>query len=157
MRLDSEQDGQLTVGGKDQRITKTGYWLRKLKLDELPQLWNVFIGEMSLVGPRPEVQKYVDLYSDEELQVLSVRPGISDWASIRFRNENTLLEKSSDPEKFYIEKIMPTKIRMNLDYIEKMNLWIDLKIILLSIFPFIQSRTVRKMKSQYSQHLETNN
>ena len=157
MYINSESGGQITVGSKDSRITKVGYWLRKLKLDELPQLWNVFVGEMSLVGPRPEVERYVNLYTAEELKVLSVRPGISDWASIRFRNENALLDSASDPENFYIKEVMPVKIKMNLEYIERMNPWIDLKIILLSIFPFLKSRTVKKMKTKFSQHLETNN
>ena len=114
MDIDSDNKGQLTVGTKDPRITTVGYWLRKFKLDELPQLWNVLVGEMSLVGPRPEVRKFVDLYSKEERRVLSVVPGITDWASVRFRNENELIEKAENPEEFYKKVIMPAKLQMNL-------------------------------------------
>ena len=118
MRMNSDKLGLITVGGRDPRITSVGFLLRKYKLDELPQLLNVFIGEMSLVGPRPEVKKYVDLYTTEQKKVLSIRPGITDWASINYRDENVILGESSDPEKDYIEKVMPDKLKYNLIYIE---------------------------------------
>jgi len=118
MRMNSDKLGLITVGGRDPRVTPIGYYLRKYKLDELPQLINVLIGDMSLVGPRPEVKKYVDLYSHEQNKVLSIRPGITDWASIHYRDENEILGKSSDPEKDYIEKVMPDKLKYNLIYIE---------------------------------------
>jgi lipopolysaccharide/colanic/teichoic acid biosynthesis glycosyltransferase len=118
MRLNSDKLGVLTVGGRDPRVTPIGYYLRKSKLDELPQLINVLIGDMSLVGPRPEVKKYVDLYNQEQCKVLSIRPGITDWASIYYRDENEILSHSTDPEKDYIEKVMPDKLKYNLIYIE---------------------------------------
>lgn len=117
MRLNSDKLGLITVGGRDPRVTSIGYFLRKYKLDELPQLVNVLSGDMSLVGPRPEVKKYVDLYTQEQRKVLSIRPGISDWASIYYRDENVILGKSTDPEKDYIEKVMPDKLHYNLIYI----------------------------------------
>jgi lipopolysaccharide/colanic/teichoic acid biosynthesis glycosyltransferase len=129
MKPQSDKKGLLTVGSKDSRITSTGRILRKYKLDELPQLWNVFIGEMSLVGPRPEVKKYVELYNSDQKRVLSVKPGITDRASLLFFNENELLSKSTDPEKHYIEYIMPEKLRINLDYIESNSFIGDLKVI----------------------------
>lgn len=121
MSINAEAKGQLTVGGKDNRINPVGYFLRKYKLDELPQLINVLIGEMSLVGPRPEVKKYVDLYSEEQLKVLNVLPGITDYASLAYRNENELLSKASNPEQFYIEEIMPRKIELNYKFIQNRN------------------------------------
>lgn len=129
------QDDQqlLTIGNNDARITKIGHWLRKHKLDELPQLLNILKGHMSFVGPRPEVRKYVNLYSDEQIRVLSVKPGITDWASIQFSNECELLAKSNDPENFYIKEIIPLKITQNLKYINDHDLWIDLKIIFLTL------------------------
>ena len=120
MKVDADKQGGLTVGTHDSRITSIGYFLRKYKLDELPQLINVVKGEMSLVGPRPELRKYTDLYSAEEKIVLTVRPGITDWASIEYINENEILGKSSDPEKTYIEVVMPAKIALNKRYIENM-------------------------------------
>jgi lipopolysaccharide/colanic/teichoic acid biosynthesis glycosyltransferase len=114
----SEVKGLLTVGNNDARITKTGRWLRKYKLDELPQLWNVLKGDMSWVGPRPEVRKYVDLFDDEQKRVLTVRPGITDYASIEYVNENQLLAQSDNPENFYVDVIMPQKLKINLRYIE---------------------------------------
>ena len=117
MRMVADKKGLITVGGRDPRITRTGYFIRKYKLDELPQLFNVLKGDMSLVGPRPEVRKYVDLYSDEQKKVLSVRPGITDYASIEYVDENTILGGASDPDKAYIEQIMPDKIRYNMKYI----------------------------------------
>ncbi len=118
MRMNSDKLGLITVGGRDPRVTPIGYYLRKYKLDELPQLINVLIGDMSLVGPRPEVRKYVDLYTHEQRKVLSIRPGITDWASIYYRDENVILGQSADPEKDYIEKVMPDKLQHNLIYIE---------------------------------------
>ena len=118
MQVNAEAKGQLTVGGKDNRITKVGYYLRKYKLDELPQLINVLIGNMSLVGPRPEVRKYVNFYTAEQQKVLLVLPGITDYASIAFRNENELLANAENPEKYYIETIMPAKIELNKKFIQ---------------------------------------
>ena len=118
MRLNSDKLGLITVGGRDPRVTPIGYYLRKYKLDELPQLINVLSGDMSLVGPRPEVKKYVDLYNHEQSKVLTIRPGITDWASIYYRDENEILGESNDPEKDYIEKVMPDKLNYNLIYIE---------------------------------------
>lgn len=129
MFTDSDKKGLLTVGAKDPRITSVGYYLRKYKLDELPQLLNVFFGSMSLVGPRPEVRKYVDLYSAEQKKVLLVKPGITDYASLEYFSENELLAKSSSPEKTYINEIMPAKLELNKKYILKNNVWIDIKII----------------------------
>jgi lipopolysaccharide/colanic/teichoic acid biosynthesis glycosyltransferase len=132
MIQDSDKKGLITIGGRDPRVTDSGYYIRKYKLDELPQLINVFIGDMSIVGPRPEVRKYVDLYNKEQLMVLSVKPGITDIASIKYRNENELLEKSENPDKMYIEEIMPDKLRYNLEYINKFSFLYDLKLILLT-------------------------
>lgn len=133
MRVGSDKTGLLTVGEKDPRITKSGSYIRKFKLDEFPQLINVLRGEMSIVGPRPEVPKYVALYNEEQMKVLEVRPGISDWSSIRFRNENELLAQSENSEAFYISEIMPEKLRMNLEYIRTNNFWTDLKIIFMTL------------------------
>lgn len=130
MHTGSDRQGLLTVGGHDSRVTLAGYWLRKYKIDELPQLWNVLRGDMSFVGPRPEVRKYVDLYSPEQLHVLDVRPGITDAASIKYRNENDLLAKAEDPEKYYIETIMPDKLLINLEYVKKHTLWGDCRLVL---------------------------
>ncbi|MDZ4712105.1 MAG: sugar transferase [bacterium] len=119
----------LTIGSKDSRITGAGYYLRKYKLDEFPQLINVLKGEMSFVGPRPEVRKYVAMYDDQQMQILEVQPGITDVASIKYRNENELLAGAKDPEEFYIRKIMPEKIKMNLEYINDRSVLKDVKII----------------------------
>lgn len=132
MRVGSDKKGLITVGGHDPRVTRSGYYIRKYKLDELPQLINVFIGDMSLVGPRPEVRKYVDLYTPEQLHVLDVRPGITDLASIRYRNENELLAKASDPEQYYREVVMQDKLRINLQYISDHSFFRDLKIIFMT-------------------------
>ena len=133
MRSNSEKAGQITVGGKDPRITKIGYLLRKFKLDEFPQLLNVIKGDMSIIGPRPEVRRYIDMYSKEQLKVLSVRPGLSDFASIEYINENELLGKSDNPEKTYIEEIMPAKLQLNLKYIEQKSFGTDIKLIFKTI------------------------
>lgn len=117
MRVDADKYGQLTVGGRDKRITKIGYYLRKLKLDEIPQLFNVLKGDMSLVGPRPEVRKYVNMYTLDQMFVLETRPGITDYASIKYRNENELLSNAENPEEYYITVIMPDKIALNKHYI----------------------------------------
>jgi lipopolysaccharide/colanic/teichoic acid biosynthesis glycosyltransferase len=129
MHINADKAGLLTVGGRDPRVTPIGFFLRKYKLDELPQLLNVLFGSMSLVGPRPEVRKYVDLYNAEQQKVLTVKPGITDYASIEYSEENDLLAKSSDPEKTYIEEIMPAKLLLNQKYIEEKSIITDIKII----------------------------
>ncbi len=129
MRTDAHKQGLLTVGGRDKRITRVGYYLRKYKLDELPQFINILIGDMSFVGPRPEVPKYVEMYNQEQLKVLNVQPGLTDYASIEYMDENELLAQSNEPEKTYIEEIMPAKLKLNLKYIEDMSFSTDLKII----------------------------
>jgi lipopolysaccharide/colanic/teichoic acid biosynthesis glycosyltransferase len=129
MRPDSDSKGLLTVGGRDPRITRIGYFLRKYKLDELPQLINVLIGDMSLVGPRPEVRKYVSLYNQEQMRVLELRPGITDYASLEYFSENDLLAGSATPEKTYIEEIMPAKLALNQRYIDEAGFVTDIKII----------------------------
>lgn len=129
MRKDADKLGKLTVGMRDPRITKIGYYLRKSKLDEFPQFINVLKGEMSVVGPRPEVKEYTDLYTDEQRKVLTVKPGITDFASLEYYRENELLGKSDDPRQTYIEEIMPEKIKLNLKYIESQGLATDLRII----------------------------
>lgn len=132
MKIGSDKYSQITVG-KDSRITKVGDFLRKYKLDEIPQLINVLIGDMSLVGPRPEVPKYVALYTEEQREILKVRAGITDYASIEFSNENDILANETDPEKTYIEKIMPRKIELNKKYLSEISVMTDIKIILLTI------------------------
>ena len=134
MQPDSEKKGMLTVGGRDPRITSAGYYLRKSKLDELPQLLNIFIGDMSFVGPRPEVRKYVDLYTPEQMQVLRVRPGLTDPASLQYFDENVLLEKSDEPEKVYIKSIMPAKLEINLKYMAERSFASDIKVILKTVY-----------------------
>ncbi|MFC2101749.1 sugar transferase [Bacteroidota bacterium] len=114
----AESSGNLTVGVHDSRITRAGIFLRRFKLDEIPQLFNVLAGEMSLVGPRPEVRKYVELYSEDQRKVLTVRPGITDYASIEYINENEILGRSANPEKVYIEEVMPAKIELNMKFID---------------------------------------
>lgn len=129
MRVGSDKGSLVTIGGRDPRVTRSGYLIRKYKIDELPQLINVFIGDMSLVGPRPEVRHYVNYWTPEQMHVLDVRPGITDPASIKFRNENELLEKADDPEKFYIEVIMQEKIELYLHYVKNASLGYDIKLI----------------------------
>ena len=139
MVTDADKKGLLiTVGGKDPRVTKSGYFIRKYKLDELPQLINVVWGDMSLVGPRPEVRKYVELYNNEQRKVLTVKPGITDYASIEYIDENKILGESEDPEKTYIEIIMPEKIQQNMKYINNKSLKEYFKIILLTIMKILQ-------------------
>ena len=129
MVTDADKGSLITVGGRDPRITRSCYFIRKYKLDELPQLINVLLGDMSLVGPRPEVHRYVDMYTDEQLHVLDVRPGITDMASIKYRNENELLADAADPEEYYVNVIMPDKLRINLEYVRHHSFWFDLKLI----------------------------
>lgn len=130
MYIDSDKKGLLTIGGRDSRVTKLGYYLRKSKLDELAQLINIVKGDMSFVGPRPEVRSYVELYTEEQIEVLNVRPGITDIASIEYRNENELLENQEDPNQFYIDVIMQRKLQLNLDYLKNRNLIKDFIIVL---------------------------
>ncbi|MDP4663238.1 MAG: sugar transferase [Salibacteraceae bacterium] len=122
MRIDAEKSGQLTVGARDPRITNSGLFIRKYKLDEMPQLINVLKGEMSLVGPRPEVPKYVALYNEKQLRVLNVKPGITDLASLAYFHENELLAASENPEQTYIDEVMPAKLELNLAYINNPSL-----------------------------------
>lgn len=129
MRPDSESRGQLTIGGRDPRITRIGYFLRSSKLDELPQLWNILRGDMNVVGPRPEVPKYVALYTADQRRVLDVRPGLSDYASLEYFRENELLAKSDDPERTYINEVMPAKLKLNMKYIEAASVRTDLRVI----------------------------
>ncbi|MDO5526125.1 MAG: sugar transferase [Prevotella sp.] len=133
MRTGSDKKGLITVGGHDPRITRMGYFIRKYKIDELPQLLNVLKGDMSLVGPRPEVKKYVDMYTDEQRRVLNVRPGITDYASIEYSDENTILGMADNPDKVYVEQIMPDKIKLNMRYIENNSLKEYFKIIFLTL------------------------
>jgi lipopolysaccharide/colanic/teichoic acid biosynthesis glycosyltransferase len=138
MHVGSDKDSLVTIGGRDPRITSLGYFIRKFKFDELPQLINVFIGDMSLVGPRPEVRHYVNYWTEEQMHVLDVRPGITDPASIKFRNENELLAQAEDPEKYYIEVIMQEKIKLYLDYVAKNSLWYDIKLIFQTFWVIIK-------------------
>lgn len=138
MRVGADKMSLITIGDRDPRVTRAGYYIRKYKLDELPQLWNVLIGDMSLVGPRPEVRKYVNLYTPEQRQVLSVRPGITDYASIEYIDENRLLAQAEDPDKTYIEEIMPAKIALNMRYINHQTIGEYFKIIFLTITKIIR-------------------
>lgn len=134
MRKDADKNSRITVGNRDPRITRSGRWIRKFKIDEFPQLLNVMKGEMSVVGPRPEVKEYVDLYTKEQRKVLSVTPGLTDYASIEYIKENELLAKSDDPQKTYIEEIMPAKLALNLQYIKDQSFGTDLRVIFKTIF-----------------------
>ncbi|MFN5318554.1 MAG: sugar transferase [Bacteroidia bacterium] len=138
MKSGSDRSGLLTVGGRDARITRSGYYLRKYKLDELPQLFNVLMGDMSLVGPRPEVPKYVALYTPQQLEVLSLKPGITDWASLKYFDENELLGNAENPEQVYIEEIMPAKLSINLEYVKNRSLLGDCEIILLTLLRIVK-------------------
>ena len=140
MRVGADKGSLVTIGGHDPRITRSGYFIRKFKFDELPQLINVFVGDMSLVGPRPEVRHYVDYWTSEQMHVLDVRPGITDPASIKFRNENELMEKADDPEKYYIEVIMQEKIRLYLEYVEKQSFFYDLALIFKTFWVIVKER-----------------
>lgn len=138
MVVDAEKLGKQITVGRDSRITRVGHFLRKYKIDELPQLFNVFNGTMSFVGPRPEVPRYTALYNSEQRQVLRVRPGITDLASIKYRDENEVLAKSKNPEKTYIEEVMVDKLQLNLDYIRNRSFWVDLKIIFQTIYKIVK-------------------
>ena len=140
MRVGADKGSLVTIGGHDPRVTRSGYYIRKFKFDELPQLINVFLGDMSLVGPRPEVRHYVDYWTPEQMHVLDVRPGITDPASIKFRNENELMEKADDPEKYYIEVIMQEKIKLYLEYVEKHSFWYDFGLILKTFKVIVSER-----------------
>ncbi len=140
MVVNAEKLGGPSTADDDPRLTQTGRFLRKYKLDELPQLINVLKGEMSLVGPRPEVGHYVDMYTEEERTILNVRPGITDWASIWNSDEGALLAGSSDPEKTYLEKIRPEKLRLQLEYVRKRSFWVDIKILVKTVTSLIQTR-----------------
>lgn len=129
MRVGSDRGSLVTIGGRDPRITKSGYYIRKYKLDEFPQLINVLIGDMSLVGPRPEVRHYVDYWTLDQMRVLDVRPGITDPASIKFRNENELMAQADDPEQYYINVIMQEKLRLYLEYVDNQSFLYDLRLI----------------------------
>jgi len=133
MRINADKAGLLTIGGNDSRITKIGFWLRKYKLDELPQLFNILKGEMSFVGPRPEVRKYVDLYNYGQMKVLTVKPGLTDYASLKYISESEILATFDDPEKGYIEKIMPEKLALNLLYIKEQGFITDIKILIRTV------------------------
>ena len=140
MRVGADKGSLVTIGGHDPRVTRSGYFIRKFKFDELPQLINVFLGDMSLVGPRPEVRHYVDYWIPEQMHVLDVRPGITDPASIKFRNENELMEKAEDPEKYYIEVIMQEKIKLYLEYVEKHSFFYDLGLIFKTFWVIVKER-----------------
>ena len=133
MRTGADKGSLITIGGRDPRITHSGYFIRKYKIDELPQLINVFIGDMSFVGPRPEVRKYVELYTREQMRVLSVRPGITDIASIKYRNENEILGGVENPGEYYVKVLMPDKLRLNIEYMDRRSFFSDIKIILLTV------------------------
>lgn len=134
MRVGSDKRGLITIGEHDSRVTRAGVFIRKYKLDELPQLWNVLKGDMSLVGPRPEVEKYTRLYTPEQQRVLSVRPGITDWASIEYMDENRILGAAKDPDQAYVEEIMPAKIALNMRYIEHQTVGEYFRIIFSTVF-----------------------
>jgi Sugar transferases involved in lipopolysaccharide synthesis len=138
MRIGADKMSLITVGDHDPRVTRAGFYIRKYKLDELPQLCNVLVGDMSLVGPRPEVRRYVDVYTPEQRRVLSVRPGITDYASIEYIDENTILAQAADPDKTYIEQIIPAKIALNMRYIEHQTLGEYFKIIFLTFANIIR-------------------
>lgn len=140
MRVGADKGSLVTIGGHDPRVTRSGYFIRKFKFDELPQLINVLLGDMSLVGPRPEVRHYVDYWTPEQMHVLDVRPGITDPASIKFRNENELMEKAEDPEKYYIEVIMQEKIKLYLEYVEKHSFLYDIGLIFKTFWVIVKER-----------------
>lgn len=133
MYVNADKHGLITVGGHDNRITRVGYYIRKYKIDELPQLINVVKGDMSIVGPRPEVKKYTDLYTEEQRKILDIRPGITDYASIKYVDENEILGTSDYPERTYIEHIMPDKIKLNMIYISQNGIKEYFKIIFLTL------------------------
>lgn len=140
MRVGSDKKGLITVGEKDSRMTNMGIFIRRYKIDELPQLFNVLKGDMSIVGPRPELRHFVELYTIEQLKVLSVRPGITDYASIEYVDENKILGSAANPEKVYVEQIMPHKIQLNMKYIQNQNLKEYFKVIFLTIFQIFNKK-----------------
>ncbi len=142
MVVEAPKQGGLLTAGSDPRITRVGRVLRQTKLDELPQLINVLRGDMSLVGPRPEVQRYVDLFPREYEAILSVRPGITDWASIKYRNESALLAQVDDPEAEYVRVILPDKIRLARQYVAQQSTWVDLRIIAQTLTTVLANRTL---------------
>jgi lipopolysaccharide/colanic/teichoic acid biosynthesis glycosyltransferase len=129
MRVGAEKGGLLTVGGRDPRVTRVGYYLRRYKLDELPQLFNDLLNDMSFVGPRPEVRRYVEMYNDEQKRVLLVKPGITDPASISYIDENEILSRADDPEATYIKEVMPAKLAINLAYLNRRSFFTDLGVL----------------------------
>lgn len=133
MRIQSQKKGLLTIGNNDSRVTKVGYFLRRYKIDEFPQLLNIIKGDMSFVGPRPELRYYVNFYKPEDLMILRVRPGITGLASLKYRNEVELLKQADDPESYFINTIIPDKLRYNKLYISKQNFFFDLYLILLTV------------------------
>lgn len=140
MRVGADKGSLVTIGGHDPRVTRSGYFIRKYKLDEFPQLINVFIGDMSLVGPRPEVRHYVNYWTTEQMHVLDVRPGITDPASIKYRNENELMERAKDPETYYINVIMQEKIKLYLDYVQNASFLYDIKLIFKTFMVIVKER-----------------
>lgn len=144
MLFDSDKYGLLTIGSNDVRITRCGRFLRKLKIDEFPQLFNVLKGDMSMVGPRPEVPKYVNLYSEEQRKVLLIKPGITDYASIKFMNENEILGRSLDPEKTYINEIMPNKIKLNMIFIKNKDIKLYFSVLGLTIIKILNLFPLKK-------------
>lgn len=137
MRIKSEKSGLLTLGNNDSRVTKVGYFLRRYKIDEFPQLINILKGNMSFVGPRPELRYYVNFYNDDDMRIFKVRPGITGLASLKYRNEVELLKAAKNPEEFYISTIIPDKLRFNKMYIKKRNFFFDLKLILMTVIKVI--------------------
>lgn len=144
MRKDAERMGRISIGERDPRVTDIGHWLRQRKLDELPQLWNIWKGEMSIIGPRPEVAEYVALYDERQREVLKVRPGLSDPASLAYFEESRILAAAEDPNKAYIEEVMPAKLEMNLNYIDKAHLGTDLRIITQTMARIFRSNPERR-------------
>ena len=140
IRVGADKGSLVTIGGRDPRVTRSGYIIRKFKIDELPQLINVFVGDMSLVGPRPEVRHYVDYWTPEQMHVLDVRPGITDPASIKFRNENELMEKADNPECYYINVIMQEKIKLYIEYVRNNSFWYDIKLIFRTFVVIVTER-----------------
>ena len=140
MVVDADRQGRAITVGRDPRITRVGHWLRDSKLDEIPQLLNVFSGEMSLVGPRPEVPRYVELYTEAQRAILALRPGITDLASIKYRNESDLLGAAENPDETYVQILLPDKIRINLAYASEAGLWSDFLVILATLGLFSAAR-----------------
>lgn len=138
MRPNADQISQITVGDRDPRVTRLGYYLRKYKLDEIPQLINILRGDMSVVGPRPEVPRYVALYTQEQRSVLRVKPGLTDYASIQYVNESEVLAQADDPEKTYIEKVLPHKLKLNQKYLKEMGFFTDIRIIFQTLLRIIR-------------------